>query len=153
MKKIYVDQVSKIEKWESDDGKLFNSEADCKKWEESYNFTINQGMKNVPHVLIGAVELFPYSFSDDAFLVIAPRNQDDVFVTNAWLNSNYSIDSNDVYLTLEDVGKTKTIYINCCDECYFDYAGSYKNILAEVIKRFGTLQKKIEEEIAKKTNN
>ena len=153
MKKIYVDQVSKIEKWESDDGRLFNSEADCKKWEESYNFTINQGMKNVPHVLIGTDELLPYSLCDDAFLVVAPRNQDDVFVTNAWLNSNYSIDSNDVYLMLEDIGKIKTIYINCCGECYFDYAGSYKNILADVIERFGALQKKIEEEIAKKTNN
>ena len=153
MKKIYVDQVSKIEKWESDDGRLFNCEADCRKWEESYNFTINQGMKNVPHVLIGADELLPYSYSDDAFLVVAPRNQDDVFVTNAWLKINYSIESDYVYLTLEDIGKTKTIYIACSSECYFDYVGSYKNILADVIKRFGALQKKIEEEIAKKTNN
>lgn len=153
MKKVYVNNITKVEKWESDDGRLFNSEADCKKWEESYDFTIKQGMKNVPHVWTSAEDLFPYAYSDDSFLIVAPRNLDDVFVTNAWLKLNQTITDDNVYLTSSDIGNTKTIYVNCCGECYLDYNGSYKNMLAQVIKGFGELQKKIEEEIAKKTNN
>ena len=153
MKKIYVDQVSKIEKWESIDGRQFNSPENCKKWEESYLCTIQTEMNNVPHFFIAADELFPYAYSDDAFLVIAPRNLDDVFIANAWLKLNQTVEEENVYLTSSDIGKTKTIFVNCEGQCYLDYNGSFKNMLAQVIKSFGELQKKIEKEIAKKTNN
>lgn len=152
MKKIYVDNVTKVEKWESVDGRKFNSAEECKKWEDSYHCTINMEMKNVPHVIIGMDELIPYAYGDDALLVVAPRNFDDVTVVNAWLRLHHGVAEDNVYLTSKDIGNTKTIYVNCEGECYLDYEGSYKNMLAQIIKNFGELQAKIEKEIDRKGN-
>lgn len=144
MKEVYMDSISKVKKWESIDGRKFNSAEDCKRWEDSYACTINREMKNIPHVLIGMDELMPYAYSDDALLVIAPRDFDDVTVANAWIRFHYRASEDNVYLTSKDIGNTKTIYINCEGECYLDYEGSYKNMLAQIIKNFGELHAKIE---------
>lgn len=150
MKEVYVDSISKVKKWESADGRKFNSAEECEKWEDSYHCTINMEMKNIPHVIIGVDELMPYAYSDDALLVIAPRNFDDVTVANAWIQLHYEVTGDNVYLTSKDIGNTKTIYVNCDGECYLNYEGSYKNMLAQTIKNFGKLQARIEGEISKK---
>lgn len=149
MKKIYVDNVTKVEKWESIDGKQFNSEVDCKRWEESYRFTIEQGMKNVPHTIRSVYDLFNEGCEDEYYILIAPQNLDDVIIANAWLKEKYCIYESDkerILLTPNDIGKVKTVFVSCGDCCYIN-GNSYKDILTDIIHAFANMEKELNDKI------
>ena len=143
MKRVVLERVL----WESKDGKRFDDIDACKKWEEKYVNVAREKMGEVPHVFRTAKSLYEYGWDDVFLLFIAPQNDNHVVITNEWLRREYIIDDNDVFLTHDDVGKIRTLYIDDNDRCF--YERHYKDLLAATIHAFANMEK----ELNKKINN
>lgn len=127
----------KITKFVAIDGTVFDSEDKCKEWEGKLECTINAAWNNIPKSDISFEELFPSGCSDDYFVMVVPRDMDDIKIINM-----YCYLSGDECLTQRDIGKS--ILFTHYDSDYYRYKGSYKTIIEDITKGFDTLSDNIE---------
>lgn len=114
MNKI-IDKVVKVEevtKFVAIDGTVFTCEESCRKYEKSLECTICAAWNKIPKGTVDFDMLFLGGCSDDGYIVIKPRNLDDVKIINMYCRFNEK-----EALTQDDIGKEICIE-DCCGEYY-----------------------------------
>lgn len=72
MKKITIEQMCKVEKYEANDGKVFDNENSCIAYEE--RISLNNMIKNIPHVMVNHEDIFPSGCCTEYAIVFKPEN-------------------------------------------------------------------------------
>ena len=72
MKKITIEQMCKVEKYEANDGKVFDNENSCIEYEE--RISLNNMIKNIPHVMVNHEDIFPSGCCTEYAIVFKPEN-------------------------------------------------------------------------------
>lgn len=72
MKKITIEQMCKVEKYEANDGKVFDNENSCIEYEE--RISLNNMIKNIPHVMVNHEDIFPSGCCTEYAIVFRPEN-------------------------------------------------------------------------------
>lgn len=109
MKKIENEvMVKTIETvYEAIDGKRFDSEEACKKWEKSYECTVKASWDKIPKQEINSCD-FGLTYAEeeyDCFMVI-PRNLNDITTINAFV---YMHTHQDAIMSAENIGKVMVL--------------------------------------------
>lgn len=86
------------------DGKEFNSESDCREWENSYEGTLTASWKLIPKIEANACLLgLPYSYEDKECYVLKPKDLEEITLINAYMEK--STHNNCCKLTTEHIEK------------------------------------------------
>lgn len=137
--------VKKIEtKYEAVDGTMFNTEDECKKWEESYQCTIRNSFKKIPQIRIDGARCYTESASeDDEVFALLPRDFEDIKIINAYVSA--TIGGATSGFTQEDIDKVlilnfgydhdwcnwcrMDIHLNQIQKDYADYTAKLNDVL------------------------
>lgn len=86
------------------DGTVFASRENCEKWEKSYECTLTQSMKAIPHIETNGETAYLQGGNDsDEVWIVKPRDFEDIKIINAYTETLcYGCKSN---LTQDDIGK------------------------------------------------
>lgn len=123
IKKTYKEKV-----YVAADGKEFKNEADCKKWENSYECTIRQSFDKLLKKEINGVSIgFPYACNDDKVFVAEPESLEDITLINAYTKA--FIDDSSTIVDTSCIGKKIVLNFGYGD--YFSFA-----LLDDLIKDF-----------------
>lgn len=130
MKKIIKEEtkVVKVETYVSADGKEFNDENDCLKWEKSYRGTLELSWKMLNPEKVYAPNFgLPYNNDDDNCFVVTPKNLEEVTLINAYIDCQTNENGNRI--TADTIGKA--VLLNFGYD--FDWCDTY--ILEEHLAR------------------
>lgn len=140
MKKIQKEITTYKDIFVSADGKEFNSEEDCRAWENSYKGTISASWhliqkREANSCLLGLM----WSSDDHECYVIKPKDLEEITLINAYITT--STCHNEIRLTTNHIGKMIAL-----DFGYdHDYCDVY--ILEEHIKKISEYVAKLESEM------
>ena len=97
----------------SKDGKEFKTEADCKKWEESYKCTMEESFANIKKTTADAIAL-GLPFYDTTTYIIKPKTLDEIVIINAYADAI----AYDVYrhLSADHIGKVIALVFEYSNE-------------------------------------
>lgn len=140
MKKIVkeVQRIEEVIKYESVDGRVFNTKEDCKKWEESYECTIRAAMKKIPQIETDCSDTFIVSPPEERVIVLKPRNIEDIEVINAY---GRIIDNYTGLLTQDDIGKLLMIHTGYDEDWFMIYY--MDKYLKEINNKFDNFKEQI----------
>ena len=107
MKKIEKKITNVVYQYESVDGKTFDNEEDCKKWEKSYESVVVASFNKIHHIDACGVDLgIPYASEDYCMIVLRPKNFDEVVVINSYIRIRTHESLNTTWVDASDIGKT-----------------------------------------------
>jgi hypothetical protein len=67
----------------SKDGREFKTEADCKKWEESYECTMEESFANIKKATADAIALGFPNYDAECY-ILEPKTLDEIVIINAY---------------------------------------------------------------------
>lgn len=93
----------------SNDGKEFDSEEACIKWESSYKSTLEASIKNIKKIDVSAVDLgLPWGSDDHEVWLVCPSNLDEIILLNAYIKCE-THDMSASTITTDMIGKYITM--------------------------------------------
>lgn len=86
------------------DGTVFRTKEECEKWEKSYECTLTQSIKAIPHIETNGEDAYLQCGNmDDEVWIVKPRDFEDIKVINAYTETCACKNAG---LTQDDIGKT-----------------------------------------------
>lgn len=141
MKRIEKEITNVIYQYESVDGKTFDNEEDCKKWEQSYESVVVASFNKIHHIDACGVDLgIPYASEDYCMVVLRPKNFDEIVVINSYIKIK-THELNITWLDASDIGKTLILnfgydYDYCDVYVLEDRVNAIQKAVNEVIEEF-----------------
>lgn len=124
----------------SKDGKEFKTEADCRKWENSYECTMEASFGLIPKTTADAIALgFP--FYDAETYIIKPRHLDDIVIINAYMDAvAYEVYD---HLSADHIGKVIALVFGYGRECahFYVMANHIEEIVTYLDKKLTEIEK------------
>ena len=142
MKKIQREETKVIytDIYVSVDGKEFTNEEDCRRWENSYNGTLEASWKLINKKgVCGSDFGISWCCDDHECYIVKPKSIDEIILINAYIESSTS---NKGTLTTNDVGKLLLLNFG------YDHDWCDVHILADVLKNITDRIEKVEIEMA-----
>ena len=106
-----------VNKYISDDGRTFESEEECLKWENHITY-LKKKMDEIPRIVVaesGSMGL-PDTSDENILWVVKPRDKKDIEIINAYCNEVYNS-----FLNLEEADIRKSVAIRFgYDEMYIE---------------------------------
>lgn len=133
-----IQRIEEVIKYESVDGREFNTKEDCKKWEESYECTIRAAMKKIPQIETDCSDIFIVNPPEERVIVLKPRNIEDIKVINAY---GKMLDNFTEPLTQDDIEKILMIYTGYNEDWFVIYRTD--KYLKEINSRFDDFKEQI----------
>lgn len=121
------------------DGTVFRTKEECEKWEKSYECTLTQSMKAIPHIETNGEDAYLQCGNmDDEVWIVKPRDFEDIKVINAYAET---CAWNNASLTQDDIGKTIALNFGCDH----DWCGVYRleRYLEEIRNTYERFENKI----------
>ena len=141
MKKIKREETIYKYVYVSVDGKEFNSEVDCKAWENSYKGTMQASWQLIKKIEVSDCNLgLPWSSDDHECYVLVPKSLDEIVLINAYIESSTDYKNT---LTAEHIGKLIALNFG------YDHDFCDVYVLADHIKAISDYISDLEKEINK----
>lgn len=128
----------------ADDGKEFNNEEDCIKWEESYEYVIKKSFDKIPQIKVPyGEESYVGGNLDDYIIIAKPRTVEDIVILEAYIKNQIR---EKIDLTHEYIGKE--IVVNFGYDC--DYVEV--DILDDKLNNIQKFYQSVKEQFAGEEN-